>query len=147
MTGRNRHGDFRDAPTMRRSMRCVLAVLFLPLVTAWSAAKMLLPALPDLLALAASVRPSKNKAAPRLRRIEMPLCPLSQCPHPGRRATTDLHELDTPTRPHPYHEHESRPCGSGSVQFCVAPSFTITTFAVALPSYVIVSERVVVVGD
>jgi len=38
MTGRNRRGDFRDAPTMSRSMRCLLAVLFLPLATAWAAA-------------------------------------------------------------------------------------------------------------
>ena len=27
-----------------------------------------------------------------------------------------------------------RPCGSGSVQFCVVPSWVITTFAVAVPS-------------
>src|ERR1043166_5854217 len=44
------------------------------------------------------------------------------------------------------YEHVKCPCGSGSVQFCVTPSFVITTFAVADPSYVIVSVRLVVVG-
>src|SRR6478752_3130985 len=51
--------------------------------------------------------------------------------------TFPLHSLQTD------HEQVSLPCGSGIVQFCVVPSLTITTFAVALPSYVMVSLRVV----
>src|SRR5205823_2898758 len=44
------------------------------------------------------------------------------------------------------HWHVSRPCGSGSVQLFVVPSCVIVTFAVAVPSYVTTSRRVVVCG-
>jgi hypothetical protein len=42
--------------------------------------------------------------------------------------------------------HVRCPCGSGCVQFWAFPSFVITTFAVAEPSYVITSRRIFVAG-
>lgn len=57
-----------------------------------------------------------------------------------------LPDRSAPTRAR-LHEQLKRPCGSGSVQFCVVPFNVITTFAVAEPSYVITSLRAVVVGD
>jgi hypothetical protein len=73
-------------------------------------------------------------------------------PHPG----AAFNPSDTLRATNPYrcivkkilraHWHVRRPCGNGSVQFCVVPFNVITTFAVAVPSYVTTSRRVDVVG-
>lgn len=81
---------------------------------------------------------------------------LGPSPPPGLGPShTNTCILETPTpgnhpyaagadAPHHHHEQVSLPNGNGCVQFCTVPSFSITTFAVAEPSYVMVSFRVVV---
>jgi hypothetical protein len=60
---------------------------------------------------------------------------------------TDVFVLNRPVPARPRAQlHVRCPCGSGCVQFLVAPSFVMTTFAVAEPSYVITSRRIFVAG-
>src|SRR5437899_7234823 len=69
-------------------------------------------------------------------------------PPPGHGFHWFRHAIsETPRHLFLNHEQNSRPNGSGNVQFCVVPFCVITTFAVAEPSYVMTSLRDDVTGD